>query len=222
MARMNLVDMAQNAIREMIASKAYDENGFLPSEGDMAKQVNVSRATIREAVRSMEVRGFVKRIHGKGVQVRDDSIGVITRSLEDMMGRDADAQHDLMEVRMLLEPGGAALAAKRRTEEDVKQLQETVAVMEQFEAMNETYHSADLRFHMLLAKATGNRIYASYMAANINALHEMIVASSKDGAMVEQDSHYHRNILDAITMEDETAARDAMWTHLKATEENLK
>lgn len=219
---MNLVDMAQNAIREMIASKAYDENGFLPSEGDMAKQVNVSRATIREAVRSMEVRGFVKRIHGKGVQVRDDSIGVITRSLEDMMGRDADAQHDLMEVRMLLEPGGAALAAKRRTEEDVEQLQETVAVMEQFEAMNETYHSADLRFHMLLAKATGNRIYASYMAANINALHEMIVASSKDGAMVEQDSHYHRNILDAITMEDETAARDAMWTHLKATEENLK
>ncbi len=220
MARINLVDMAQESIREMIANKAYDENGFLPSEGDMAKQMDVSRATIREAVRSMEMRGFVKRIHGRGVKVLDDSVGVITRSLEDLLGKNENAQDDLLEVRMMLEPNGAALAAKRRTDEDIALLKNNISAMEACVSMNTTYHNADLAFHLELAKITNNQIYISYMSANISVLNEQIATSLKSDCSFEQTHHYHRNIFEAVKNGDEKAAYDAMMVHLKATERN--
>lgn len=212
--------MAQEFIREMIADKAYDENGFLPSEGDMAKQMDVSRATIREAVRSMEMRGFVKRIHGRGVQVLDDSVGVITRSLEDMMGKNAHVQDDLMEVRLMLEPNGAALAAKRRSDADIALLEKNIAIMEQSATMDEAYHIADLAFHLDLAKATGNQIYISYMTANISVLQEIIITSTKSDCSFEQKHHYHRNILEAVKTGDEKSAYAEMLVHLQATQRN--
>lgn len=220
MARINLVDMVQESIREMIANKAYDENGFLPSEGDMAKQLDVSRATIREAVRSMEMRGFVKRLHGRGVQVLDDSVGVITRSLEDMMGKNAHIQDDLMEVRLMLEPNGAALAAKRRSDADIALLEKNIAIMEQSATMDEAYHIADLAFHLDLAKATGNQIYISYMTANISVLQEIIITSTKSDCSFEQQHHYHRNILEAVKTGDEKSAYAEMLVHLQATQRN--
>ena len=100
---MKLVDEAQSKIEEMILNKEFDENGFLPSEGELCVKLGMSRSTVREAVRSMEVRGFLKRVHGKGLMVVDNSIKVVSRSIRDMMFLGDFSVDELLEVRRIIE-----------------------------------------------------------------------------------------------------------------------
>ena len=62
---MKLIDKAQEEIKQMILDKRYDSSGYLPSEGELCELLGMSRSTIREAVRSLEIRGFLQRVHVK-------------------------------------------------------------------------------------------------------------------------------------------------------------
>lgn len=177
MPKVKLVDVASEEILKMIENHEYDERGYLPSEGELTIRFDMSRATVREAVRSVEMRGFVQRIHGKGVKVLDNSLQVVTRSLTDMMTKDGDTLKELLEMRTMLEPEGAALAARNRTERDIEILEEHVKMMNKSEIMDSAYHEADLGFHIQLAKATGNKILASFIEAYTGVLRELIIES---------------------------------------------
>lgn len=220
MAKVKLVDIAQENIREMIENKEYDDCGFLPSEGEMTIKFDMSRATIREAVRSMEVRGFVQRIHGKGVKVLDNSVEVVTRSLTDMMTKETEILDDLLDIRVILEPDCAALAAFKRTDADVKILENYVDIMEKSKEMDDAYYEADLSFHTALAKASGNKVLYSFISAYTSVLQELIIETSHFERPLEQIFHYHRNILNAVKEKDESMAMRAMQIHIEATYRN--
>ena len=100
---LNLVEQATQEIKNMIIAGRYDEEGYLPSEGEMSALFGVSRATVREAVRSMEVRGFVQRIHGKGVKVVDNGVNSLAQSLSDLMVMGGCSLKDIIEVRHIIE-----------------------------------------------------------------------------------------------------------------------
>ncbi len=217
MERITLVEIAQERIKEMIVNECQNENGYLPSEGEIAKTFNMSRATIREAVRSMEVRGFLQRIHGKGIKVIDNSEQVLTRSIEDMLLVSDGLFDDLLEMRQMVEPKAAALAAKRATAENIEKLYDYIKIMEESEMMNDSYYDADLAFHMELASASGNQIISSLIFAYTNALRALIVTSNKKELSSEAKFHYHRNILMAVEKRDPKMAQDAMECHLVAT-----
>lgn len=222
MIRQKLVDVAADAIIEMIKSNEYDQNGYLPSEGDMAVKLDVSRSTIREAVRSLEVRGFVERRHGKGVLVIDNGVEVMTRTLEDMLTKEEDVLDDLLEIRMVLEPICAQLAAKCATAENLEELERHILVMERADVSDQEYYNADLGFHIGIAKASGNRIHLSIITAYTPILRQMIVETAPSHSRLEQEFHYHRNILKAIEEGDATQAHDQMKEHLRATNQNRK
>lgn len=222
MLRMKLVDVAGDSIIEMIKEKKYDEKGYLPSEGELAEQIEVSRSTIREAVRSLEVRGFVVRRHGKGVQVADNSVEVMTRSLSDMLTKEEGVMDDLLEIRMVLEPVCAKKAADSASREDLQQLESLISIMEEENVSDEDYYEADLQFHITIAKASGNRIHEAIITAYTPILHQLIVESNPTDCRFEPKFHYHRNILDAVKNRDGDLAEEKMRDHLQATDQNRK
>lgn len=222
MSRVKLVDVAVDSIIEMIKNKQYDEKGYLPSEGDLAELLSVSRATIREAVRSLEVRGFLVRRHGKGVQIADNSVEVMTRSLNDMFIKDDNMLDELLDLRLVIEPVCAKSAAMCATKEHLEKLNQFITIMEKPDVEDKEYYNADLDFHITIAKASGNRIYEAIITAYTPILHELIVVASPAHCRLEPKFHYHRNILDAIKNRDGQLAEEEMGHHLKATDQNRK
>ena len=220
--RPRLVDEVQQKIIEMILNKEFNENHYLPSEGELCQRLGVSRATVREAVRSMEVRGFVKRIHGKGIKVVDNSVKALTCSIGDMMTLGDFAIEELLEVRKIIEIQAAGLAAKRATPKDVEGLGNALKEMEKAVVMDSNYFNSDLEFHMILVRSANNHLLSALANAYLPLLKKLIIESSQTDYVIEQKYHYHRNIYECITKGDDEGASLCMRTHLNATFENLK
>lgn len=218
---MKLVDEVQEKIQEMIINKEYDEDDYLPSEGDMCKLFGISRATVREAVNSMEVRGFVKRIHGKGIKVVDNRIKFMSRSMDDMISIGDFNIYELLEVRKIIEIQAANIAAKRATDEDIEALRKPLENLEKSSVMDDEYYNNDFRFHSALVKAADNRLLSALVSAYTPLLKKLIIASSQTEYVIEAKYHYHRNIFECIINRDSEGASDCMRKHLEATNQNL-
>ncbi|MFI3212418.1 MAG: FadR/GntR family transcriptional regulator [Eubacteriales bacterium] len=214
---MTRVDTAVIEIKQMILEQKYDEYGYLPSEGVMSELLGVSRATVREAVRTLEVRGFLKRIHGKGIQVLDKSQKVVEQAMTDMFEKQEMEVVDVLEVRMMIEPKSAELAASRINHEELKMLNDLVGAMEKSAKMDEKYLESDFKFHKLLAASTKNPMIMAIVAAYSKWLEKSIFASSQTDENLEHNYHYHRNILEALERHDAYEARKYMEQHLEAT-----
>jgi len=219
---MKLVDEVQHKIKEMVLNKEVDDKGYLPSEGELCKKFGTSRATVREAVCSMEVCGFLKRVHGKGIMVVDNSVKVMSRSIVNMMSLGDFTINELLEVRKIIEIQTARLAAERATEMEIKALDKCLEIMESSTVMDDEYHNSDLEFHMLLVRAANNQLLSAIVSAYTPLLKKLIVASSRTNYIIEQKHHYHRSIYDCIIKGDGEGASASMRTHLNATDDNLK
>lgn len=219
---MKLVDKAQQDIKEMILNKEFDQNGYLPSEGELCKKFGISRATVREAVRSMEVRGFLKRVHGKGIMAVDNSVKVMSRSIGDMMTLGDFSISELLEVRRIIEIQTASLAAKRATKKDIEALRSALENMENASTMDDKYYNSDFEFHMIIVQAANNHLLSAIVSAYTSLLKKLIIDSSQTNYVIEQKHHYHRDIYECIIRGDGEGASESMRTHLNATSENLR
>lgn len=222
MTKHNLVDITTDSIIAMIQNKEYDKDFYLPSEGDLAVKFEVSRSTIREAVRSLEVRGFVVRRHGKGVQVSDNSVEVMTRSLNDMFLKNDKILKDLLEIRVVIEPACAEIAANSASKEDLQELSRLIDIMRNDEIDDEDYLDADLQFHIVIAKSTRNQIYQSIITSYTPILRKLMTASSPSNCRLEKKFNYYSNILEAIKNRDSELAGKLMTVYLVAINEHIK
>ncbi|MDD3347568.1 FadR/GntR family transcriptional regulator [Oscillibacter sp.] len=213
---MMLIDRVQEQIREMILSKEYDAAGFILNEGALSERFGVSRSTVREAVRSLETRGYVKRIHGKGVQVVDGSKMVFTQSLTDLIEREDGTYADLLEVRSALEVFACALAVERVTEEELEALERLVADMEGRESCTDDYYKSDFAFHLGLIRSAKNPIITAMVNGYTGLLYKQILLT-RAASCCEREHHFHRNILEAVKARDAELARYAMCAHLAST-----
>lgn len=217
---MNLVERTQQQIVDMIQKQEYDENNYLPSEGELAKRFGVSRVTIREAVKSLEIRGFLKRIHGKGICVLDNSVDAMARSISDMIIQRDCTTDDILEVRQIVEESCARLATLRADEEDMKALAACLKVMEESKVMDDSYYNADLNFHLQLARTTKNNLLIAIVTSYTPMLKKSIIAASQTNYCIEQKFHYHRRIYECICEKNAEKAVECMRVHLSATEIN--
>ncbi|MBK5201338.1 MAG: FadR family transcriptional regulator [Spirochaetaceae bacterium] len=217
---MTLVDETQEKIRDMILSGDYSKKGYLLSEGEICEKLSVSRATTREAVKSLEVRGFVKRIQGKGIKIVNNSSNVLTRSMVDMFSINDVDDMDLFEVREIIEIPCARKAAKRATPKDISKMQACVETMERCSIMDGEYATADNSFHQHLVNSARNPVLTSIITAYNMFLMSLIKITLKDDGNSELLMHYHRNILNAIFQHNEDEAARLMRVHLEASRAN--
>ncbi len=217
---MTRVDEAVIKIKDMIINREYDALGYLPSEGELSELLGVSRSTTREAVRTLEVRGFLKRIHGKGVCVVDKGQKVMIQAMTDMFEKEVSTLDDVLEVRWLLETQAAELAAKRITPSEIEELEELVNSMESSIELDEEYLISDYKFHQKLAYSAKNNMLAAIVCAYSGWLRESIDSTSRTKENIEKAFHYHREIFNAVATGDATLAKSTMENHLSATYKN--
>lgn len=211
--RIKLYEEVANQIRERIRLEQWRAGERLPAEGELAKEFDVSRSTVREAVRSLQMSGLLRSRAGAGTYVAESApMILLTRELADIMS-DPDHLHDLVRARLLLEPQLAALAAAKATPAEKDALLRMVDRMEQetdrFGLMTQGH-----AFHMALAAASHNVVLNGFYQSAASQLRSMRVLESLTLEIYRQGVEDHRQIARAVAASDSSGAMEAMASHL--------
>ena len=193
----------------------------LPSERAMAEQFKVSRGSVREAIRALELQGLVvpKRGSATFTNTRDlESVVALLASTLSSGPGSLDTLDDIFEMRHVLEPQIAAMAALRASPEEVAGLAEILVEQERQISNGETGVDADTAFHFALATATHNAALIKVVSAVEDILsrsrNQTLQAPGRPGRSLAS----HRRILESIKLGDSEEARRAMDHHLAVVE----
>jgi GntR family transcriptional repressor for pyruvate dehydrogenase complex len=215
LVRGQLYEQIADAIQALVVDQKIQPGERLPPERELAAALNVSRPTIREALRLLQSRGLLLRKPGYGTYVTALSPDSLVKTMERFFFIADCSYDDLMQVRVLLEPATSALAAQKATDQQIEWLGEKLATIEgRFEARAvDEYASADSQFHVAIAEASGNTLLAA-VAAGIDHLVRKWNELSAAEIFDEQVMKSHRSIFEAIKDRDADQAHNVMLAHI--------
>lgn len=209
-------------ICHLIRQGEFQPGDRLPPERDLSEQLQVSRASLREALRALEISGIVESRHGGGTYVRGFSELGVMSPLALILEASDDIVGDLWEVRIIVEPALASMAALRATPDDIDGLdvivQEQARSFDQF-GDDDQWMMLDRAYHSALARASGNTVSVRVLELINQLLQEgrrHFVASPERRRTALA---CHREILDAIRKREPRIAHGAMLRHLQEVEE---
>lgn len=211
--RQTLSSQVAQQLRRAIETGHYLAEQRLPSEREMCAQFGVSRTVLREAQRELVRAGYIEVRHGSGSFVRTRAEAQ-RQALADWLSNHEHPVVKLLEMRALLEPGIAELAAQRADPAGVEALQRTVDTMRASRDAAAVI-AADERFHGLLARLTGNSMIEQLIDHTLHAMggEREVTLRTSEGVRVAADGH--QNLVDAIRRGDAAAAAQAMRDHLQ-------
>lgn len=202
-------------IEQRILNGELRSGDRLPTERELSEQFQASRTAVREAMKSLAQKGLIDMRPGRGTIVIDGTSQAVQHSLSLVLKLgQTDRTVNLVEVREILEPEIAALAAARATEEDILALRAAVAVMDSNMHNAAAFIAADNDFHQTLAKATQNVIILTLVNSIVALLSEQRKQIFTVSGGPEHGQMHHKLLLDAIIQHDCEAARTAMRSHL--------
>jgi GntR family transcriptional regulator, transcriptional repressor for pyruvate dehydrogenase complex len=219
-------DLADQLLGKVVDGKFAVES-LLPSEGELASAYGVSRLTVREAIRILQSKNVVEIHRGRGTFVNKpeawSSLDAIVR-LATSDESPAGVSERLLEARAMVEIGAARLAAIRRSDEDLAELQTCVDEMVAGADTGDVdlFVDADIAFHDVIMRASGN-LFVPFMFEPFGQL--LRHTRRQTSAVPEIQSNaiaHHRNIVDCLASGDEILARDAMEAHMEQTRADLR
>lgn len=195
----------------------------LPAERELAQRLGVSRTAVREAVKALREKGLVEAYSGRGTFITDGTSNAARQSFDLMIkvGQQEGSPH-LAELRLILEPGIAALAAMRAEEEHLAAMREAVAVMDRSQKDPAAYIEADLDFHLALAEAVANPLILSLIDSIVGLLREQRIKIFNVEGGPQRGQFHHKRILEAMERRDAEMARTAMRAHLEQVRQDSK
>jgi GntR family transcriptional repressor for pyruvate dehydrogenase complex len=207
-------------LRDMIHSGELSAGDRLPPERDLAKLLGVSRPTLRAGIRSLSAIGILQSRQGAGtfVAAAEESPTLDSSPLRMLSALHGFTSDEMFEARLALEMSIAGLAARRATSEQMTQLAEEIAGM--YASLDEPgqYLVHDMRFHQIVAAASGNRILTSLMNMVATILFEYRSKTVKRAKDLKESAEQHHNIYRALRDHDPDAAEQAMHDHLVETQ----
>jgi GntR family transcriptional regulator, transcriptional repressor for pyruvate dehydrogenase complex len=221
----SVVDGVIERLEELIFSR-LEPGETLPSEGQLAEALGVSRLSVREATRALEARGLLEISKGRRPRVAAPNGSLVGDFFKSAVRRDPRALLDLLEVRRALEVHIAALAARRASQRHIADLELSISAMRAAEQEFEAFHTADVRFHENLAAASGNELLVFLIEAFAEPLrasrHRSFAGHEARGGDPEDVIQQHETILDAVKARNPKQAAQAMRDHLQQTEQDLR
>lgn len=218
-----LYEQIVQQIEDSILKGTLKSGDQLPSERELALKFGVSRTAVREAVKALHEKGLVEAYSGRGTFITNGTSEAVRQSINLMMRIDqADGSENLAEVRQILEPEIAALAATRIQAPQLALMREAYSVMNSALKDADAYIEADLDFHLALAEAAENPLILSLLDSIVGLLREQRIKIFFEKGGPERGQYHHARILAAIEKRDAEAARAAMRDHLRQVREDSR
>lgn len=213
--KVRLSDSVIDAIKEMIVDDGFKPDDKFYSENELTKQLKVSRSSVREALRILEVTGHVSVKQGKGIFVTDAE-GQKFIAFSTWLKNNEQSIKDNFEVRLIIEPKAAGRAAEQADPSDIKTMEEACSEFSQFAKDHNTEKviQCDRTFHRVLAGATKNKTLHVLMKSMTTSLPNGWISSLYTPGRIEKTIHEHGDILEAIKNGNKTDAENAMTRHL--------
>jgi len=211
-------------IQKQITDGRLEPGEKLPAERDLARRLNVSRVSVREAYRSLEEMGLLitKRGAEGGAFITDVDHEPVTRSLSLMLRLGRTSHEDLTEARLLLEPPIARLAAQRADPADIELLEDLVRKQQAAINGNGNPRRYDLQFHRLVAQCAKNLPLLIVMNSLADLALEAIAQIDIGRDVKKHVIDFHTSILDAIRRRDGDAAYEIMLSHVHDVQSRLR
>ncbi len=215
-----LSDQVAAQLQMLITEGTFKPGEKLPSERELCELLGVSRTVIREAVRTLVVKGLLEVRPGGGMAVRAPDTALVSELMSVMLrtGKGEIAFAYVHEVRRLLEIETAGLAAERREEDDITRMEMQLHAMIEHEADPQRWAEADVAFHAAIAIATHNPLYPVLLGTIADLLMEVRLTGIALPGTAQRAHRYHVPIFECIKAGDRTGARKAMTEHLRESE----
>ncbi len=209
-----IVQRFSNLIRE----GALKPGERLPSERVLAEQFHVSRSSVREAIRSLELQGLVVSKRGSGTFINTDNLESMVALIASTLNTGSGTLKHIFEMRHILEPQIAALAAQRAGQHETDEMETILETQSEEVHRGGTGVDADTAFHFSLAAATHNSALMKVVSAVEDILHRSRDESLQEPGRSQRSLDSHRDILKMIQAGDAEGARRAMEHHLSMVE----
>ena len=203
-------------IERRILSGELRHGDYLGSERELGEQFGASRTAVREALKTLAQRGLVDMRPGRGTMVIDGTSQAVRHSLHLMMriGSRHVTEH-LTEVREIVEPEMAALAADRAEDEHIAAMRVAYETMEHALDDADAFIAADNEFHRAVARGSGNPLILALMDSIVDLLSEQRKMIFTVPGGPQRGQEHHKRVMDAIVSKDPEAARNCMRAHLE-------
>lgn len=214
----------KESIKQAIMDGALRPGDKLPTEQEMADRLKVSKVTAREALRELESEGLIEKhrgMHGGNFIARPDAqkMGQAVINYYRFGGLTAE---ELCEFRQILEPGLIALAAQRRTEEDLNAIRENIEAVEHAIQKGEQDQLGAIEFHRLVADACHNRLISAVMEALTTIFLEILSTIPMTLDDARGDLAYNRRFYECLASRDGEEAQKWMVKHFETLSEIIQ
>src|SRR5580658_2864266 len=199
---------------ERLILKKLKPGDKLPSERELAEMLQVSRSSIRDAIRSLELMGLVEPRQGAGTIVRERSADSSINPFSNALKRRQELVSELLDFRKMLEPPLAARAAARVSLDDIAEMEEILQCQEGKLSLGEPAIAEDAEFHYSVALASGNSVVLKVLDIIMDLLRETRERSLQLKGRPQKSLAGHRRILAAIKRHAGEAAKAAMRRHI--------
>jgi GntR family transcriptional regulator, transcriptional repressor for pyruvate dehydrogenase complex len=216
--RNRVYEAVAKQIENLIIKKLWPGDK-LPSERELAEMLRVSRGSIRDAIRSLELMGLVEPRQGTGTIVRAVSAEPLANPFANALKRRKELVSELLDFRKMLEPSLAARAAKHASAEEVLEMEEILRRQEEKQRLGDAAVAEDAEFHYNVALASDNSVILKVLDILMDLLRDTRARSLQVEGRPQKSLSGHRRILAAIKRHDGEAAKAAMRRHLEDVEE---
>lgn len=203
-----------NQIKDLIERNCFEVGQQLPSERELTAQLGVSRPSVREAMKALQLMGIVEIRSGSGTYLREQSHLLANHfAVQNLLSK--FTWLELTEARVVLESGLISIATEKAVEADIKALRQACDDMYKNAADPVRFLECDFAFHLIIAEASQNRFLVEMLSTTRDLLLEVNREVVKVAQQADRAMESHEKILKAITDRDKNRARRAMNEHLK-------
>ncbi|MBD2035965.1 FadR family transcriptional regulator [Leptolyngbya sp. FACHB-321] len=219
----NAYEITVERLSAAIKMGLYRPGDQLPTERDLADIMGVSRTTVREAIRVLAAQGFlsVKRGRTGGTFVCEGLVLPSVCELKQRLEQRGTTLNEILDYRLVMEPGVAELAAQRANSQQLDELQSLVDRMKQAANHFNDHRHLDTKFHLLIASATQSRRLTTIVAGIHAELSDLLAIIPHSPAACLSSTAQHQQILDALREEQADLARQLMADHIDRTQRLL-
>ena len=219
--RPRLCDEVARQLQELIHHGRLKPGDRLPPERDLVRRFQVSRGSVRDALRMLEVMGLVRSRQGEGTVVQEISADTLVPPLSAALVPKRELLAELLELRRIVEPAFAARAATHATAEAIASLEDVLRRQREKSRRRQSTIEEDSEFHYLVATASGNAVVNRVVDLLMDLMRESRARSLQVDGRLERSLEGHSRILRAIRRRAPKAAEKAMRRHLEEIERLL-